>query len=572
MSNQYQGEDRGANSHHQSEERGVASATPEREAILKTALLSVSDKTGLLEFAQALTALNVRILSTGGTLKFLKDKGIPALAISEHTGSPEILDGRVKTLHPRIHGGILAIRGNVAHEQAMRENAIEPIDFVVVNLYPFRETVAKPDVALEEAIENIDIGGPAMLRSSAKNYRFVTVVCDPGDYSIVAQELRREGSTTPQTRQMLALKAFRHTADYDSAIDEFLSERFTGAPSLRLSFVGGKTLRYGENDHQKASFFLEKDAIGAQEPNIGSAKQLHGKELSYNNLVDADAALEAVRELHGTPAVAIIKHTNPCGYATGKTLDQAFEAAWDGDPVSAFGSVIAVSQKVDLATAEKLKGRFVELLVAPGFSPEALEYLQKKSKDIRLLDIGTLAPAQNRKVYKHILGGMLVQDRDVELNRKWEPATKTPFPEKLHALALFTWKACKHVKSNAIVICQEYAPGQYQVLGIGPGQPNRIDSNLKLCQPRARENLRRQAEAKGIAGAAVDTYITDSLGQCVLASDAFFPFDDNVVAAHEGGIRYIVQPGGSLRDAEVLATADKLGVAMVFTGTRHFRH
>jgi phosphoribosylaminoimidazolecarboxamide formyltransferase/IMP cyclohydrolase len=538
----------------------------------KTALISVSDKTGLLEFAKALASLDIRILSTGGTLKFLKDNGVPAIAISDHTGSPEILDGRVKTLHPKIHGGILGIRDNEAHKHAMKSHGIEGIDIVAVNLYPFRETVAKPDVELAEAIENIDIGGPAMLRSSAKNYRFVTVICDPADYAGVTQELRREGDTSPLTRQTLALKAFRHTADYDSAIDEFLSARFTGEPALRLSFEKGKTLRYGENDHQKATFFLEKDAAAAKEPNIGSARQLHGKELSYNNLVDADAALEAVRELTAVPAVAIIKHTNPCGYATGATLAEAFEAAWDGDPVSAFGSVIAVSRPVDLATAEKLKGRFVELLVAPGFAPDALEYLQKKSKDLRILDIGTLVPATDRKVYKHILGGMLVQDRDVELNRKWESATKAVFPDNLDALARFTWKACKHVKSNAIVICQEYAPGQYQVLGIGPGQPNRIDSNLKLCQPRARENLRRQAERKGVKGSDVEAYIKDSLSRCVMASDAFFPFDDNVIAAHEGGLRYIVQPGGSLRDPEVIATADKLGVAMVFAGTRHFRH
>ncbi len=551
------------------EERGVASATPERQAIKKTALISVSDKTGLLEFAQALAALDIRILSTGGTLKFLKEKGVPALAISEYTGSPEILDGRVKTLHPKIHGGLLGIRDNEAHKRAMRENAIEAIDIVAVNLYPFRETVAKPDVALEDAIENIDIGGPAMLRSSAKNYRFVTVVCDPADYPKVSGELQREGDTSPATRQTLALKVFRHTADYDSAIDEYLSSALAKSPSLRLSFQEGKTLRYGENDHQKATFFLERDARSGQEPNIGSATQLHGKELSFNNLVDADAALESVRELRDVPAVSIIKHMNPCGYATGATLAEAFEAAWEGDPVSAFGSVIAVTRQVDLATAEKLKGRFVELLIAPGFAPDALEYLQKKSKDLRILDIGKLAPAGNRKVYKHILGGMLVQDRDVELNRKWETPTKAVLPKELEGLALFTWKACKHVKSNAIVIGQEYAPGEYTLVGMGPGQPNRIDSNLKLCQPRARENLRRQAEQKGADPVA---YVSQALSRCVMASDAFFPFDDNVVAAHEGGIRYVLQPGGSLRDQDVIATADRLGVAMVFTGTRHFRH
>ncbi len=559
-------------SHNASETRGVASATPERRATTKTALLSVSDKRGLLPFAKALAELDYRILSTGGTLKALRDGGIPADSVSDYTGHPEIMDGRVKTLHPKIHGGLLSVRDLPEHAAAMKAHGIDAIDVVAVNLYPFKETVAKPDVALEEAIENIDIGGPSMLRSSAKNHRYVTVICDPEDYARVTDELRKEGATSPATRSALAIKAFRHTADYDAAISDFLSRRIAGEPTLRLSFARGRTLRYGENDHQKAEFFLEPEALDGKEPNLGSARQLHGKELSYNNLVDADAALEAVRELHGAPAVAIIKHMNPCGYATGKTLDQAFEAAWDGDPVSAFGSVIAVTRQVDLATAERLKGRFVELLVAPGFAPDALEFLQKKSKDIRLLDIGSLKPASPRKVYKHILGGMLVQDRDVELNRKWESATRIPFPEELKELALFTWKACKHVKSNAIVLGQEYAPGCYTLVGMGPGQPNRIDSNLKLCQPRARENLARQAAAKGLQGDAVAAYVRDQLARCVLASDAFFPFDDNVVAAHEGGIRHILQPGGSLRDPDVIATADRLGIAMAFMGTRHFRH
>jgi len=540
-----------------------------RQAVQKTALLGPYDKTGLLEFAQGLHGLGFRILSTGGTLKFLKDNGIPAVAVSEYTGSPEILDGRVKTLHPKIHGGLLGVRDNEEHKRQMQANGIEPIDIVAVNLYPFRETVAKPDVKLEEAIENIDIGGPAMLRSSAKNYRFVTVVCDPGDYAQVLNELKAEGETSPATRQALALKVFRHTADYDSAIDEYLSTTLVKSPSLRLSFVEGRALRYGENDHQKAMFFLEKDARTTNEPNIGSARQLHGKELSYNNLVDADAALESARELQAEPAVSIIKHMNPCGYATGATLAEAFEAAWEGDPVSAFGSVIAVTRPVDLATAEKLKGRFVELLIAPGFAPDALDFLQKKSKDIRLLDIGRLEPAHDRKVYKHILGGMLVQDRDVELNRKWEQPTKSRLPESMKALALFTWKACKHVKSNAIVMGHEYAPGRYTLVGMGPGQPNRIDSNVKLCQPRARENLKRETER---LGREPEAYVRQALAKCVMASDAFFPFDDNVVAAHEGGIRHIVQPGGSLRDADVIATADRLGLSLTFTGTRHFRH
>jgi phosphoribosylaminoimidazolecarboxamide formyltransferase/IMP cyclohydrolase len=536
---------------------------------VKTALISVSDKSGLLPFAKALAELDYRILSTGGTLRTLQENGIPAVSVSDYTGFPEMMDGRVKTLHPKVHGGILGVRDLESHREAMKAHGIDAIDIVAVNLYPFRETVAKPDVTLEEAIENIDIGGPAMVRSSAKNHRFVTVICDPADYARVVDEIRKEGTTSPGTRQSLAIKAFRHTADYDAAVSDFLGKRIAGESTLRLSFVKGRPLRYGENDHQQAEFYLEKEALEGLEPNLGSAKQLHGKELSYNNLVDADAALEAARDLYDVPAVAVIKHMNPCGYATGRTLDEAFEAAWDGDPVSAFGSVIAVTRQVDLQTAERLKGRFVELLIAPGFAPDALEYLQKKSKDIRLLDIGTMVPPTRRKVYKHILGGMLVQDRDVDLNRKWESVTKSAFPDAMTDLAMFTWKACKHVKSNAIVLGQEYAPGCYTLVGMGPGQPNRIDSNLKLCQPRARENLARQAERKGVDAAA---YVKDQIAKCVMASDAFFPFDDNVVAAHEGGIRHILQPGGSLRDADVIATADRLGISMIFTGTRHFRH
>jgi len=538
----------------------------------KTALISVSDKRGLLPFAQGLHKLGWRILSTGGTLKFLVDNGVPATQVSDHTGSPEILDGRVKTLHPRIHGGILARRSDADHVKQLGEHQIDPIDLVVVNLYPFRETVAKEGVLLEDAIENIDIGGPSMLRSSAKNHADVTVVCNPDDYAAVLAELESKGETSLETRRRLAVTAFRHTADYDSAIDAYLSKALLGESVLRLGFQPGSTLRYGENDHQKASFYPEFPGASGGEKNLGSAKQLHGKELSYNNLVDADAALEAVRDLQGDIAVSIIKHMNPCGYATGKTLAEAFEAAWQGDPVSAFGSVIAVTRKVDLATAELLKGRFVELLIAPGFEPDALDYLQKKSKDLRLLDLGEMAPPAPRKVYKHILGGMLEQDRDVQLSRKWESPTKAQLPENLKPLAEFTWKACKHVKSNAIVLGYEYAPGQYTLVGMGPGQPNRIDSNLLLAQPRARENLGRMAKEKGLEGAAAEAFVTEAMGRCVMASDAFFPFDDNVKAAAQGGIKYIVQPGGSLRDPEVIATADQLGIAMVFTGNRHFRH
>jgi phosphoribosylaminoimidazolecarboxamide formyltransferase/IMP cyclohydrolase len=541
----------------------------------RTALISVSDKRGLLPFAQGLHGLGWRLLSTGGTLKFLNDNGVPATQVSDHTGSPEILDGRVKTLHPKIHGGILARRSDAEHVRQLAEHGIAPIDLVAVNLYPFRETVAKEGVSLEDAIENIDIGGPSMLRSSAKNHGDVTVICNPDDYAPVLGELQNSGATSLETRRRLAVTAFRHTADYDAAIDAHLSKALLGEQVLRLGFRAGTTLRYGENDHQKATFFPEHPSLSGGESNLGTAKQLHGKELSYNNLVDADAALEAVRDLQAQDnggAVSVIKHLNPCGYATGGTLSEAFEAAWQGDPVSAFGSVIAVSRRVDLATAERLKGRFVELLIAPGFDADALEFLQKKSKDIRLLDIGTMAPPQHRKVYKHILGGMLEQDRDVDLFRKWESVTQAKMPESMRPLAEFTWKACKHVKSNAIVMGYEYAPGGYTLVGMGPGQPNRIDSNLKLCQPRARENLARIAEEKGLKGSEAEAFVAEAMGRCVLASDAFFPFDDNVQAAQAGGIRHIVQPGGSLRDAEVIATADRFGISMTFTGTRHFRH
>jgi phosphoribosylaminoimidazolecarboxamide formyltransferase/IMP cyclohydrolase len=541
----------------------------------RTALISVSDKRGLLPFAQGLHGLGWRLLSTGGTLKFLNDNGVPATQVSDHTGSPEILDGRVKTLHPKIHGGILARRSDAEHVRQLAEHGIAPIDLVAVNLYPFRETVAKEGVSLEDAIENIDIGGPSMLRSSAKNHGDVTVICNPDDYAPVLGELQNSGATSLETRRRLAVTAFRHTADYDAAIDAHLSKALLGEQVLRLGFRAGTTLRYGENDHQKATFFPEHPSLSGGESNLGTAKQLHGKELSYNNLVDADAALEAVRDLQAQDnggAVSVIKHLNPCGYATGGTLSEAFEAAWQGDPVSAVGSVIAVSRRVDLATAERLKGRFVELLIAPGFDADALEFLQKKSKDIRLLDIGTMAPPQHRKVYKHILGGMLEQDRDVDLFRKWESVTQAKMPESMRPLAEFTWKACKHVKSNAIVMGYEYAPGGYTLVGMGPGQPNRIDSNLKLCQPRARENLARIAEEKGLKGSEAEAFVAEAMGRCVLASDAFFPFDDNVQAAQAGGIRHIVQPGGSLRDAEVIATADRFGISMTFTGTRHFRH
>lgn len=528
----------------------------------RIALLSVSDKTGLVEFAKGLDALGWRLVSTGGTLKTLKDAGLPATAIDELTGHPEILEGRVKTLHPKVHGGLLGRPHLADHKAQMDANGISPIDLVVVNLYPFEATVAR-GADLPEAIENIDIGGPSMLRSAAKNHERVTVVCDPADYAAVLAELQANGDTSIARRQQLAIKVYATTSRYDSAIERHLASVILEDKRIDLRFEAGTTLRYGENNHQSAEFYRESASIQAGEPSLGNARQLHGKELSYNNIVDADAALEAARELVSTPAAVVIKHLNPCGYATGATLKDALVAAWAGDPVSAFGSVIALTRPVDLATAEVLKGRFVEILLAPSFDADALEFLKNKSKDIRLLEIGDFAAAGSRKVYKHVIGGMLVQDRDDLVWEKFESATKVAFPAGKKALAEFTWKACKHLKSNAIAIGAEYAPGQYSLVGAGMGQPNRIDSNQKLAQPRVIDWLSREM-------ASVDS--SAAISEMVLCSDAFFPFPDNVEAAHAFGIKYIVQPGGSVKDDLSIAKCDELGIAMAMTGTRHFRH
>ena len=528
----------------------------------RIALLSVSDKTGLVDFAKGLSALGWKLVSTGGTLKALKEAGLSATAIDELTGHPEILEGRVKTLHPKVHGGLLGRPQLPDHKAQMDQNGIAPIDLVVVNLYPFEATVAR-GCDLAEAIENIDIGGPSMLRSAAKNHERVTVVCDPSDYASVLAEFQASGDTSLATRQKLAIKVYSTTSRYDSAIERHLASVVLSEERLDLRFGMGETLRYGENNHQKATFYRESDPVRAGEPSLGSFVQLHGKELSYNNIVDADAALEAARELSGTNAAVVIKHLNPCGYATGATLKDALVAAWAGDPVSAFGSVIALTRRVDLATAEVLKGRFVEILLAPSFDADALEFLKAKSKDIRILEVGDFGAARERKVYKHVIGGMLVQDRDAAVWDKFESMTRIAFPESKKALAEFTWKACKHLKSNAIAIGAEYAPGQYSLVGAGMGQPNRIDSNQKLAQPRVIDWLSR--EMASVDGA-------KAISEMVLCSDAFFPFPDNVEAAHAFGIKYIVQPGGSVRDDLSVQKCDELGIAMAATGMRHFRH
>lgn len=526
------------------------------------ALLSVSDKSGIVELGRTLAGCGVEILSTGGTARTLSENNVPVKTVDSHTGFPEIMDGRVKTLHPKIHGGLLAVRDNPVHLEQMKKNGIVPIDLVVINLYPFKVTIEKPGVTVEEAIENIDIGGPAMIRSAAKNHTYVTVVVDPADYAAIAEAVKA-GGVTFDMRKYLAVKAFCHTAEYDSAIDVFFSRKYLNEEVLRLCYRNGLELRYGENPHQSAVFFKSRDCT---EPCMGTAEQLHGKELSYNNIVDGDAAVEAVKELADVPAAAVVKHTNPCGYATGKTLDQALEAAWSGDPVSAFGSVIAVSQPVDLKAAHVLAGRFVEILIAPDFSNEALGYLKEKSSQLRILKVGDLGrKKEERFVYKHVVGAMLKQDRDVIECEKWDTVTQAQFLESKVPLAKFAWKACKHTKLNAIILAQEYAPGVYRVVGMGAGQPNRVDSLRKLSVSKARENF--AAEQKTDGGA-----FTKEFSELVLASDAYFPFPDNIEEANKAGIRYIVEPGGSKRDNEVIDACNKYGIAMVFTGTRHFRH
>jgi phosphoribosylaminoimidazolecarboxamide formyltransferase / IMP cyclohydrolase len=544
-------------------------AQPQEGAAIpvKRALISVSDKAGVVEFARALASRGVEIVSTGGTRKLLSESGVPVVAVEAYTGHPEVMDGRVKTLHPKVHGGILAVRDNPKHVKEMEECGIGAVDMVVVNLYPFEKTVAG-GAGIAECVENIDIGGPAMVRSAAKNHAFVAVVVDPADYALIDRELSESGgAVTLDTRRRLAVKAFRHTSAYDAAINAYLSKIYLDEDVLQLYYGGGEVLRYGENPHQAAVFYRDVRAAGAS---MATAEALGGKELSYNNIVDGDAALEAVRELAGAAAAAVVKHNNPCGYATGSTLERALEAAWSGDTVSAYGSVIAVTQSVDIAAAKVLAGRFVEVLIAPDFDADALDYLKKKSAALRLLRVGGLtAGSVGAHVYKNVAGGMLKQDRDAALIEKWEIVTKAQFPEAKKEQALFANKVCKHIKSNAIVLAQEYESGQYRLVGMGAGQPNRVDSLKKLAATKAEENIRADYEK---LGKPIPEGILPEFGGLVMVSEAFFPFADSVDAANALGLRYIVQPGGSKRDGEVIEACDKYGIAMAFTGMRHFRH
>ena len=526
---------------------------------IKRALLSVSDKTGILDFANALHNAGVELLSTGGTAKLLADAGLPVKEVSDHTGHPEIMAGRVKTLHPKIHGGILARRG--IDEAVMDENNIAPIDLVVVNLYPFAATVAKEECTLEDAIENIDIGGPTMVRAAAKNHKDVTIVVNAADYDRVLAEMSdNEGSLNYQTRFDLAIKAFEHTAEYDGMIANYFGARIDSVDcedecdhqhsefprTYNVQVTKKQDLRYGENSHQSAAFYVENNV---QEASVATATQLQGKELSFNNIADTDAALECVKEFN-EPACVIVKHANPCGVAIGDDLLSAYDRAFKTDPTSAFGGIIAFNRELDAATAQAIVDRqFVEVIIAPTVSDEAKDIVSAK-KNVRLLVCGDWAgQLTDGYDFKRVNGGLLVQERDfgmVEMEDLEVVTKRQPTEDELRDL-MFCWKVAKYVKSNAIVYCKDG-----MTIGVGAGQMSRVYSAKIAGIKAADENLE-------VAGS-------------VMASDAFFPFRDGIDAAAEAGIKAVIQPGGSMRDQEVIAAADEHGIAMVFTGMRHFRH
>ncbi|MGX7131785.1 bifunctional phosphoribosylaminoimidazolecarboxamide formyltransferase/IMP cyclohydrolase [Enterococcus songbeiensis] len=511
---------------------------------MKRALISVSDKTGILELAKGLLAAGFEIISTGGTQKVLADANIETITIESVTGFPEMMDGRVKTLHPAIHGGLLARRDLSAHLAAMEAHQISPIDLVVVNLYPFKETIQQPDVTVAEAIEQIDIGGPSMLRSAAKNHASVTVLVDPADYSVVLQELAEEGVTLT-TRQRLAAKVFRHTAAYDALIAEFLTEKFEKETpeKVTVTYELKQSLRYGENSHQRATFYQSALPVAYS---IASGTQLHGKELSYNNIKDADAALRIAREF-SEPTVVALKHMNPCGIGRGATIEEAYDFAYEADPISIFGGVVVLNREVDLSIAEKMHRLFLEIILAPSFTPEAFEVLASK-KNLRLMTVDFDSTATKETEMVSVLGGVLIQEQDIlqEDESQWQVVTKRQPTEAEKQALQFAWKAVKHVKSNAILLAN-----QYQTVGIGAGQMNRVGS-MKIAIQQAEEN--------------------NKLTDAVVASDAFFPMSDSVEFAAQHGIRAIIQPGGSIKDQESIDMANKYDIAMIFTGVRHFRH
>lgn len=510
---------------------------------IKRALVSVSDKQGLVPFVKGLIDNGVEVISTGGTKRTLEEAGLSVIGISEVTNFPEIMDGRVKTLHPNIHGGLLAVRENEEHVKQLQEHDITPIDLVVVNLYPFQQTIAKPDVQFADAIENIDIGGPSMLRSAAKNHKYVTVVVDPLDYDTVLAEIAEKGEVAAETKLRLGAKVFRHTAAYDAVIAEFLTNAAgeENPESLTVTYEKKQDLRYGENPHQKAAFY--KKPLGTK-ISIASATQLHGKELSYNNINDADAALQIVKEFK-EPAAVAVKHMNPCGVGVGANLEEAYQKAYEADSTSIFGGIIAVNREVDAQTAHKLREIFLEIIIAPSFSEEAFEILSSK-KNLRLLTVDFSDDKKVEKKLVSVRGGLLVQDEDaygLEEATISVPTKREPTEQEWADLKL-GWKVVKHVKSNAIVLAKDN-----MTIGIGAGQMNRVGSaNIAINQAGEK--------AKGSA----------------LASDAFFPMGDTVEAAAKAGITAIIQPGGSIRDEESIQKADEYGIAMVFTGVRHFKH
>ena len=518
--------------------------------MIKRAILSVSDKTGIVELARRLHDKGVTLLSTGGTMKAIAAAGIPVTGVSDVTGFPECLDGRVKTLHPMIHAGLLAIRSNEEHMAQIKELGVEPIDMVIINLYPFRQTIEKPGVTFEDAIENIDIGGPTMLRAAAKNAQDVVVVIDPADYDRVMDEFEQTGDVSLKTKRYLQYKVFEHTAQYDAMIQQYLraqledAQAFEFPKNLTVTFEKVQDMRYGENPHQKAAFYRDLTDIAGTLP---AAKQLHGKELSYNNINDTNGALELLREFD-TTAVVAVKHGNPCGVGVADEVAEAYRLAYEADPVSVFGGIVVTNATVDAATAEQMSKIFLEIIVAPKFTDEALAILTKK-KNLRLLELDTTIRAYPKaeRVMRKVAGGLLVQEIDDKLlpeDGELRVVTeKAPTAEQMKDLML-AWRIVKHAKSNAIAIARDN-----QSLGIGPGQVNRIWST-QMAIERSGERV------KGAA----------------LASDAFFPFDDCVKACAEAGIACIIQPGGSVRDQDSIDACNKYGIAMVFTGMRHFKH
>ncbi len=528
------------------------------------ALISVSDKTGVVEFARELSSLGWEILSTSGTMKMLREAGLPVTSVSDVTGFPEICDGRVKTLHPKIHGALLARRDIPDHLKQLEDNGIEKIDLVCVNLYPFRETIAKPNVTMEDAVEHIDIGGPSMLRSAAKNWASVTVVVNPEDYATVIDEIKASGDTTPETRLRLSAKAYTHTAEYDSAIATYMRAQAGLPEKLFLEFDIKQELRYGENPHQKAKFFKSLKDVPYS---LATAEQLNGKELSYNNIQDANAALNIVREFDEPFAVGL-KHMNPCGAATGKDVVEAWKKAYEGDKTSIFGGIVAFNREVNLEVAQLLKPIFLEIVMAPSFAPDALELLKTK-KNLRVLVVNMEKSEEGQDMFVCVNGGLLLQDQDLTtkvVDESMCVTTKKPAEAELADMN-FGWRVVKHVKSNAIVVVKDG-----MTYGVGAGQMNRIGS-AEIALKQAAHTLAEEKAAK--TGVAVETLDEKEVAResgLTLASDGFFPFDDCVRLAAEYGVKAIVQPGGSIRDEDSVKFANEAGITMTVTGERHFKH